>query len=268
MVASPNTGNAYGNQLNGVGCLTAENCWAVGGGTTSRPLIEHYNGSAWAIDADVDAAGPFTDLQGVTCDSNGSCWAVGYTSSSSGFPAQTLIEQYDGGVWARVPSPSPDLFPGYSTDYLMGVTCDAGNECWAVGYSGDYDGGNYDWSLIERYTAATGWVLDGFDPALSAEHFFGVACGALQCAAVGRNDEDQEPAIAQSPVTMASVGGSHGTSGSTPPGGSSASKGTAGPGVPETGGAGWPWAPLLVGGGIVTVALARRHMASRAAGSR
>ncbi len=109
----------------------------------------------------------------------------------------------------------------------------------AVGQSDFYLGADYGWSLIERYTASTGWTTDGPDPALSGEHLYGVACGALECSAVGGNAVDIEPVIAESTITTASVGGggSHGTSG-LPSSGTTASTGSAGPGVPDTGGAG------------------------------
>ena len=170
-----------------------------------------------------------------------------------------------------MPSPSPNPFPGsnYGEDYLYGVTCDTGNECWAVGHTDYYDGADYGWSLIERYTSSTGWTLDGFDPAVSADLFTAVGCGALECAAVGSDTLGQQPLIAQSPVTMASVGGS-GSSGTspTPPSGSTAAKGDAGPGVPDTGGAGMPWAPLLIGVGMATIAIATRIRSARPAGRR
>jgi hypothetical protein len=270
IVSSPNTNDGGANLLNGVACANAAECWAVGGGTLGTPLIEQYNGTAWAIDTNVDAPGQASDLQAVTCTGPDACWAVGTTGPTSGSESQTLIERYDGTAWERVPSPSPNPFPGsnFGEDYLYGVTCDTGNECWAVGHTDYFQGADYGWSLIERYTASTGWTLDGFDPALPAELFYAVGCGALECAAVGTEVESEQPLIAQSPVTMASVGGSgggsgsHGTSGS-PPSGSTASSGDAGPGVPDTGSAGAPWAPLLIGSGIATVALAVRIRSRR-----
>jgi hypothetical protein len=40
------------SQLNGISCVTASDCWAVGdqfNATTTRNLIEHWDGSAWSI---------------------------------------------------------------------------------------------------------------------------------------------------------------------------------------------------------------------------
>jgi hypothetical protein len=257
IVASPNSSDASSNILNGIACATASECWAVGGAQSTGPLIEQYNGSSWSVDTNVAASGPASSLNAVTCDAGDSCWAVGVHDTTNDSETQSLIEHFDGTGWTPVSSPNP-IGGATGENYLYGVTCDTGNECWAVGHSDYFVGADYGWSLIERYTASTGWTTDGPDPSLSGEAFFGVACGALECTAVGENAVDIEPVIAQSPVTKASVGGgSSGTSG-PPPSGGTASKGSAGPGVPDTGGAGAPWAPLLIGGGIVTVALARR----------
>jgi hypothetical protein len=257
VVASPNTSNGDSNILNGIACVTASDCWAVGGGTDGTPLIEQYNGTAWVIDTDLVAQGPSSWLQAVTCGAANACWAVGSTSSTNGTLVQTLIERFDGTDWQQVPSPSPSPIPGADeTDYLYGVTCDTGNECWAVGHMDVFLGADWGWSLIERYTAATGWTLAGFDPALPAQLFSAVGCGDLECAAVGTESEGIQPMIAESPVTAAAVGGS-GTTAATPPA-SSGATGTGGPSIPDTGGAGMPWAPLLIGGGIVTVGLAGR----------
>ncbi len=257
IVASPNGSEANSNLLNGIACVTASECWAVGGAQATSPLVEQYTGTAWVVDTSIAASGPASELLGITC-SSGDCWAVGTHNTTDDLETQSLIERYDGTAWEPVSSPNPIGGADGQND-LYSVTCDTGNECWAVGHSDYYLGADYGWSLIERYTASTGWTTDGPDPALSGEQFFGVACAALECTAVGGNSVDIEPAIAQSPVTMASVGGggSSGTSG-PPASGATGSTGSAGPGVPDTGGAGTPWAPLLIAGGVVAVARARR----------
>jgi hypothetical protein len=258
IVASPNGVDADSNLLNGVACVSTNECWAVGGAQSTSPLVEQYTGSAWVLDTTLPTSGPASELLGVTCVSSTGCWAVGTHDTTDDQETQSLIEHFDGTAWEPVSSPNPIGGPN-GENYLYGVTCDTGNECWAVGHSDYYLGADYGWSLIERYTASTGWTTDGPDPALSGENLYGVACGALECTAVGGNDVDIEPVIAQSPVTTASVGGggSQGTSGA-PPSGTKASTGSAGPGVPDTGGAGTPWAALLIAGGVVSVALARR----------
>jgi hypothetical protein len=76
-------GTLTDNGFNGVTCLSASNCWAVGTykGDAYQTLIEHWDGTSWTI---VDS--PNTDvthdniLNGVTCTSASECWAVG------GFP--------------------------------------------------------------------------------------------------------------------------------------------------------------------------------------
>ena len=52
IVPSPNANATEDNELYGVTCLSASDCWAVGeysNGTADQTLVEHWNGSSWAI---------------------------------------------------------------------------------------------------------------------------------------------------------------------------------------------------------------------------
>jgi hypothetical protein len=95
IVASPNV-NVFRNRLNGVSCVSATSCTAVGLYSDSfqhssmRPLIESWDGSSWTV-----TTSPLIDneaLFGVSCGSPTSCKAVGNTSS--GQSSQTFIESY------------------------------------------------------------------------------------------------------------------------------------------------------------------------------
>ena len=56
-MATPNpaTGKLNVHGLQGIACVTASDCWAVGGsGSTGEPglasrIIEHWNGAAWFL---------------------------------------------------------------------------------------------------------------------------------------------------------------------------------------------------------------------------
>jgi hypothetical protein len=94
--------------LNGVACLSTEDCWAVGASRNlppGQPLIEHYARSSWAI-VSTPSPSPGGGLNGVTCVSAGDCWAVGFSNSFNG-PGEPLIEHYAGSRWAIVNSPNP-----------------------------------------------------------------------------------------------------------------------------------------------------------------
>ncbi len=138
---SPAVGEA--SSLNGVTCLGAGGCWAVGyssgagsPGAASQTLIEQNTGSGWNIvsSPDPSSTGDGGQLAGVSCVSAAGCWAVGYWDAVNGVP-RTLIEQYAGGGWSIVSSPGPSPSPnqsGGAGSILLGVTC-AGGSGWPGG---------------------------------------------------------------------------------------------------------------------------------------
>src|SRR5207244_865516 len=81
IVASPNTSTTQNNLL-GVTCVSASDCWAVGsnvaGSGAPRTLIEHWDGTVWAVVSSPNASLPNNVLSSVTCVSASDCWAVGY----------------------------------------------------------------------------------------------------------------------------------------------------------------------------------------------
>jgi hypothetical protein len=85
--------------LGAVACVSSVDCYAVGFAVTgvgSRALIEHWNGTAWAIAAGPVQAGAldFPALLGVACASSTNCHAVGFSSNT------TLIDRWDGTKWS------------------------------------------------------------------------------------------------------------------------------------------------------------------------
>src|SRR5437660_1670166 len=78
IVASPN--GAISNELYGVTCASASDCWAVGdyfGSVDRQTLTEHWNRTSWSIVASPDSGTLANKLYGVTCASASDCWAVG-----------------------------------------------------------------------------------------------------------------------------------------------------------------------------------------------
>ena len=107
IVASPNGSEANSNLLNGIACVTASECWAVGGAQATSPLVEQYTGTAWVVDTSIAASGPASELLGITC-SSGDCWAVGTHNTTDDLETQSLIERYDGTAWEPVSSSEPN----------------------------------------------------------------------------------------------------------------------------------------------------------------
>ena len=119
--------------LLGVAAVSAVSAWAVGytwpTGGTQVPLIEQWNGTAWAVVPSPAIPGGGT-LTAVAAASPRDAWAVGarggQASGGSG-----LIEHWDGRTWTIVPS--PDLAAGGAGGELHAVTIVRDGSAWAVG---------------------------------------------------------------------------------------------------------------------------------------
>ncbi|WIG61558.1 MAG: hypothetical protein OJF49_004306 [Ktedonobacterales bacterium] len=129
-------GHQYGYSLASVTAVSANDVWAVGGvlayasddSTSFAPLIEHWNGTTWAI-----TSGPSTGTaQGLTgiATAAGAVWTVGQLEATNG-PGATLVAQLSGSQWSVVASPSP----GTLQNALHSVAATSPQNVWAVGSS-------------------------------------------------------------------------------------------------------------------------------------
>src|SRR5262249_26116636 len=120
-----------GSDLNGVSCVSADACTAVGnvspGGSALSTVIEFWDGNHGAL---VHSPNPGAGggLRGVSCVSADACMAVGFSGSESGFHG-TLAESWNGTRWSVLPTPSP----GTSGNFLNGVSCVSPDTCTAAG---------------------------------------------------------------------------------------------------------------------------------------
>lgn len=167
--------------LSGVTCVSASDCWAVGGtasegGPAPQPLIVHLVGNAWIVIDSPRIPGSGAELEAVACAASDDCWAVG---SGGGGPS-ALIEHLIGSTWTVVASPTTN---GGSVT-LNAVTCLAADTCWAVGSSG---AGDTLQPLIETLSSG-GWVVIP-SPSITVTNggeLQGVACVSHdECWAVG-----------------------------------------------------------------------------------
>jgi hypothetical protein len=149
-----------GTNLASVTCVSASDCWAVGyyeeiimnpPSGQSQTLIEHWDGASWAIVTSANTSPTANNvLEDVACVSASDCWAVGAFTGAN--PEETLIERWDGTSWAIVTSPT---ILGSENSLLFGVTCVSASNCWAVGQSSNFQGGQ---TLVEHWDG-TSWVV-------------------------------------------------------------------------------------------------------------
>jgi hypothetical protein len=143
----PTPAGDSGTILEGVSCPAANTCEATGyqaGSTSSGPLAEVWNGTAWAAQATpLPTGASFGLLAGVSCTSAGGCTAAGYYDNAQGTEL-TLAEVWKGTAWAV--QSTPNAYP--QDDTFSGVSCGAAGACTAVG-SGPDPGGTQTATLAE-----------------------------------------------------------------------------------------------------------------------
>jgi hypothetical protein len=135
IVASPSPAGDTFPSLWAVSCPSATSCFAAGSydgnNSTTKSLVERWNGTSWSIVASPNPAGATNSwLKDLSCPSTTSCYAVGsvrYDDAS----VHTLIERWNGTSWAVSTSPNPDP----TADELLGVACMSTTSCFAVGVS-------------------------------------------------------------------------------------------------------------------------------------
>ncbi len=165
IVSSPNVGTGtFGNQLNAVAVVAANDVWAAGfspapSGTPlyiRQSLVEHWNGSSWSVVASPNPAGK-TDvrLNGVSALSSSDIWAVGHSGDPSTVPYQTLIEHWNGTSWSIIASPSPGTYNGND---LYAVAAIAPNDVWAVGWYQSGSTGQEGGALTMHWNGAS-WTV-------------------------------------------------------------------------------------------------------------
>jgi hypothetical protein len=142
MVPTPNRGPVNNvndfNSLNGVFCLSASACTAVGSWSTAqgvtKTLIESWNGTRWSVVPSPNrgpASAANGDLGAIVCVSASDCTATGSFGSGPGGPTRTLIESWNGTTWTAVPSPNKG--PASDYDSLAGISCPTASFCITVG---------------------------------------------------------------------------------------------------------------------------------------
>jgi len=173
-VPSPNRGTGN-NLLDGVSCISATACTAVGYSTASsgafRTLVESWDGTHWSVVPSPSVGTGNNILDGVSCISATVCTATGYSAAGS----RALIESWDGTHWSVVPSP----ILGPDNHALNGVSCLSATACTATGFRGSK-------TLIESWDGTHWSVVPSPSVGTGGNDLYGVSCvSATACAAAG-----------------------------------------------------------------------------------
>lgn len=120
--------------LTGVSCESADVCWATGvaynGGTVTGVVVGTTNGTAWSEPSQPggSGSGAGVPLNAVSCYDT-FCMSVGSNSPNNSTKFTTDVWVTNGqGAWHSESVPTD-----HGPAYLYSVSCDAMNDCWAVG---------------------------------------------------------------------------------------------------------------------------------------
>ena len=173
--------------LQAVSATRGGGAWAVGSyaqGKTLRTLVLKWSAPAWTQvkSASPAPAGRYNLLSGVSAGGQGHAWAVGNNPDLSTGPGQTLVLQWNGTSWPRVPSPDP----GAGANELAAVSAVSGTQAWAVGESAlNLSGGPVD-TLILGWNGTAWAQLSSPSPGPASNVLTGVSAdSATDAWAVG-----------------------------------------------------------------------------------
>jgi hypothetical protein len=175
IVPSPNVG-FNNSELNGVSCVSANRCVAVGdywgAAGIDHTLIESWNGVAWAVVPSPSLAAE-RSLYGVSCLSANWCVAVGTHRTDISMSSRTLVEFLNGSHWTIGPSPDNTI----ADSVFDSVSCVSARSCQAVG-SPDASWNGSIWTIARSPSKGTDRI-----------YLNGVSCApAGFCAAVASYD--------------------------------------------------------------------------------
>ena len=179
---APGSSGYLTSRLDGLSCLSATNCVAVGGGgsppTSTQTLAEAWNGTAWGVVPSPSPSTYLNDLLSVSCTGPTRCVAAG--SATVGIDPQTLIESWDGSAWTVVPTPDGSG----KVNILNGVSCTSPTSCVAVGAAWVEDIFDFQ-TLVEQWNGAT-WSIVPTTGAAGVGYLSDVTCvSSSDCVAVG-----------------------------------------------------------------------------------
>lgn len=171
IIANPNPGGSQ-YDFSGVASVSAKDAWAVGtyydlSGRRALGLIEHWNGTAWAVKKSLEPSYHFNNLNAVAAIASNDVWAVGDYKSPN-VKRQTLAEHWNGTAWILMSSPNV----GTANDFYS-ISADASNDVWAVGF---YNNKNSpEQTLVEHWDDSSWSVVSSLNVGSGDNMLTGVA---------------------------------------------------------------------------------------------
>jgi hypothetical protein len=180
-----NTPEATSSNLNGVACLSATDCVAVGDILTgvdinTATLAEVWNGSTWTTQSTpTPASATRAFLIDVACTAANQCTAAGSYYNKSGHEL-LFAERWNGTSWKIETTPQPS---GAKISQFNGVSCASATSCIAVGSTSEPT----DNMLAEIWNGTSWTLMSTPNPAGGSSSYLGsVSCTAVAaCTATG-----------------------------------------------------------------------------------
>lgn len=167
-----------GSILNGITAISPTDAWAVGNAFSNnnfnsnnskeQTLIEHWNGTSWAI---VESPDPANEAQlfAITALSATDIWVVGGYGNHLG---KTFIEHWNGTAWRVVQGPNP----GSVVNYLTGLATISTNDIWAIGVSFNArSASEMQGTLIEHWNGKIWTVIQNPNPGTNGNTLSAIA---------------------------------------------------------------------------------------------
>jgi hypothetical protein len=171
--------------FNGVSCVTASSCVAVGSvvGSALPLVVETWNGKKWTLRAARSVGGAaFSDISAVSCLTASSCVIAGESYSLAGTEA-LLLARWNGKGFSAMKAASP---AGAQTLLLNDVSCVSASTCVAAGLSIN-SAGTSGFGFTETWNGRSWTAAKVAAPkGDTLSYLFGVSClTARNCLAVG-----------------------------------------------------------------------------------
>ncbi len=176
---TPNAATSESNALNGISCVSASFCVAVGryyNGTANQNLVLTWNGSSWSPESAASfstSASEFNQLSGVSCVSASYCVAVG--RYYNGTADQNLVLTWNGSSWSLDSATSLSTSASQN-NLLNAVSCVSASYCVATG---EYFTGTAYQNLVLTWNGSS-WSLDSA-PSLSTSASQNNLLNAVSC---------------------------------------------------------------------------------------